>query len=238
MRDSYAHAYPHEPIKQLFDHIYWVHGSIKMGPCMYMNRNMVIVKDEDSVYLINPIRLNCQEEQKLLAMGSIKAIIRLGDFHGLDDQYYLDRYKCQLWCQPGQVTYPVEQPDFVIEDGICPPFGGAEFFIFSKAKFPEAALYFRDKKLLITTDSVQYWEDWQHMNGLGKVVLWCMGFRVGLFIGKPWLKRVSPDGGSLKSDFDSLLELDFEHLLAAHGKPLSYRTKEQLREIIARQFEE
>jgi len=35
-----------------------------------------------------------------------------------------------------------------------------------------------------------------------------------------WLKAMQPRAGSLKADFDRLLELRFERLLAAHGGPL------------------
>ena len=61
MKKKYAPAYKHESISKLFEDVYWVHGSIRMAPAMYMNRNMVIIKEENDIFLINPIRLNKQE---------------------------------------------------------------------------------------------------------------------------------------------------------------------------------
>ena len=232
MNNQYAPAYRHEPIKRLLENVYWVHGSVKMAPFMYMNRNMVIIKEASELYLINPIRLNEKEEHKLSALGKIKAIIRLGDFHGLDDQYYVDNFDCEFWCQPKQTTYSLPKADHIITNNVKPPFENAEFFIFSKALCPESALFLRDKKLLITTDSIQYWTDWQHMTRTGKALLWMMGFRTGLFIGKPWLKRVSPKGDSLQEDFNALLQLEFDHLIAAHGKPLFHGAREKVRGLV------
>jgi len=236
MKERYAPAYKHEPIKLLLEGVYWVHGSVKMAPFMYMNRNMMIIKEADELYLINPIRLNEKEEHNLKAMGKIKAIIRLGDFHGLDDQYYVDTFGCEFWCQPKQTTYPLPNANHIITNTIKPPFENAEFFIFSKALHPESAIFLRDKKLLITTDSIQYWTDWQHMSHTGKALLWMMGFRIGLFIGIPWLKRVSPKGESLQEDFNALLALDFDHLIAAHGKPLFHDAKEKVRDLVDKTF--
>jgi hypothetical protein len=199
---------------------------------MYMNRNMVIIKEAGELYLINPIRLNKKEEQNLKALGRIKAIIRLGDFHGVDDRYYVDTFDCEFWCQPKQTIYPLPKADHIITTNVKPPFKNAEFFIFSKALCPESALFLRDKKLLITTDSIQYWTDWQHMTRTGKALLWMMGFRTGLFIGKPWLKRVSPKGESLQEDFNALLELNFDHLIAAHGKPLFHGAREKVKSLV------
>ena len=191
MKRKYAPAYKHGKISELFENVYWVHGSVKMAPAMYMNRNMVIIREKDNLFLINPIRLNEEGENHLKKLGKVKAIIRLGDFHGLDDQYYVDTFGCEFWCQSGQKTYTYPKPSNTITADIKPPFDDADFFIFSKALCPEAALYLKDKQLLITTDSVQNWTDWQYMSPMGKLLLWLMGFRIGLFIGKPWLKQVT-----------------------------------------------
>lgn len=236
MKNQYAPAYKHGPITLLLDGVFWVHGSIKMAPTMYMNRNMVIIKEANELYLVNPIRLNTNEEYKLKALGKIKAIIRLGDFHGIDDQYYVDHFNCEFWCQPKQESYPKPKADYTITNNVKPPFKNAEFFIFSKALYPEAALLLQNKKLLITTDSIQYWTDWKNMTSTGKALLWLMGFRTGLFIGKPWLKRVSPRNESLQEDFENLLKLDFDHLIAAHGKPLLYNAKEKVEALVNKVF--
>ncbi len=236
-KKQYAPAYKHQPIERLFENVYWVHGSVKMAPGMTTNRNMVVLKNLNDLFLINPIRLNKEEENKLKALGNIKAIYRLGDFHGLDDQYYIDTFSCEFFCQEGQTTYPKQKADHFITSESKAPIENAEFFIFSKALFPEAALLLRDQKLLITTDSIQNWTDWSFTTLPAKILLFCMGFKTKLLIGKPWLKRVTPKNQSMLEDFESLLKLDFENLIAAHGKPLLGEARTRLNEIVKTEFQ-
>ncbi len=238
MKKNYAPAYEHQPIERMFENVYWVHGSIKMAPGMTINRNMVILKNGSNLFLINPLRLNEKEEKKLKALGNIKAIYRLGDFHGIDDQYYIDTCSCDFFCQAGQSTYPNQKPDGVITQDLETPIDNAEFFIFSNALFPEAALLLRDHKLLITTDSIQNWTDWSYTNLPAKILLFFMGFRIKLLIGKPWLKRVTAKNKNMQEDFENLLKLDFDNLIAAHGTPLLGGAHERLKKIVKAEFQQ
>ncbi|MDZ4299024.1 MAG: hypothetical protein U0998_03850 [Moraxellaceae bacterium] len=229
-------AYPHEEIQQLYPGVFWVHGSIKMGPGMRMNRNMVILQNNTDLTLINPVRLDEEGLVALDLLGAVKRVIRLGDFHGLDDAFYIDRYGCEFWAQAGQQTYKTPAPTTVISANTESPFPNAEFFIFETARYPEAALLLKDHKLLITTDSVQYHADWSYFSGFTKAAFKLLGFKLGMNIGPPWLKRVTPKGASLKADFHRLLSLDFDSIIAAHGAHLTSGAKEALRVEVNRTF--
>jgi hypothetical protein len=233
----YPPSFPHDPIVEIFNNVYLVHGSIRIGPGMHMNRNMVILKEGNDLTLINPVRISEEELRNLEALGSVRHVMRLGDFHGLDDQFYVDRYQAKFWCQPGQNTYKKPLPSNVISPSATPPVSKALFFVFETAKFPEAALLFTEHKLLITTDSIQYWSDWSYTSTFTKFVLWLMGFRLSLLIGGPWLKRVTPKDASLLPDFERLLTLDFEHIVAAHGQLLRDKAKPMLKATIAKTFQ-
>src|SRR5690606_12709067 len=126
--------------------------------------------------------------------------------------------------------------DTVIDSYAVPPFPDAAFFIFETATFPEAALFLKAHKLLITTDSVQYWDDWRYTSLFTKLVLRLMGLRASASVGAPWLKRVTPRRGSLLSDFEKLMALDFEHLVAAHGTLLRDDAKPMLKAVMAATF--
>lgn len=204
---------------------------------MTMNRNMIILKQGNALTLINPVRLNNQEETKLCGLGKVVKVLRLGDFHGLDDQYYIDRFDAEFWCQEGQSTYKVPKPDIIIEEGTPSPIDNSEFFIFSTAKFAEAALLLKDHNLLITTDSIQNLTNWSYTTFLTKIVLRLMGFKKELLIGKPWIKRVTPKGESMRADFERLLELDFDHIIAAHGTLLRNNAKSALQQVVANTFD-
>ena len=236
--NRYPQPTAHDPIEMLFENVYWVHGSVRVGPGMIMNRNMLIVKSAKQLTLINPVRLNNEEEKKLLALGDITVVMRLGDFHGLDDQYYVDKFNAQFWCQQGQSTYKTPVADTIISEGTQPNIPNSQFFIFSSAIYPEAALLLKDCGLLITTDSIQYLSDWSYTTAFTKLMLKLMGFKLGLIIGKPWIKRVTPKGGSLLNDFEALLKLDFKHIVAAHGTPLKNSAKEQLQHTVGKTFKQ
>jgi hypothetical protein len=224
----YPPSYPHDEIKNLYPGVYLLHGSIKMGPGMKMNRNMVILKNGEELTLINPVRMNDEGLSSLDNLGKVKNILRMGDFHGLDDPFYLDRYKCEFWAQDGQDTYKHPQPTKLISAHTESPYPNSDFFVFESANYPEAALLLKDYKLLITTDSVQYHSDWSYFTWFTKFVFKLLGFKIGINIGLPWIKRVTPKGSSMKSDFDNLLALDFDSIIAAHGLHLKSGAKKEL----------
>lgn len=232
----YSPAYPHGPIKILCPGVFLLHGSIKMGPGMRMNRNMVILQHGSEVILINPVRMSEEGLAALDLLGVVSKIIRLGDFHGLDDEFYLHRYKCEFWAQSGQVTYKSPCPAREINSSSADPVAGSEFFIFESAQYPEAALLIKERKLLITTDSIQYYSDWSYFSWFTKLVFRLLGFKIGLNIGGPWLRRVTPKGKTLKGDFERLLALDFDAIVAAHGTFIKSGAKELLRDEVRRTF--
>ena len=232
----YPSAYPHDPISSLFDDVFLVHGSIRIGPGMRMNRNMLIVRSGDELTLINPVRLNDAALSQLDALGNVRHVMRLGDFHGLDDRFYVDRYQAEIWCQARPQTYKEPVANHVISATATAPMPNAQFFVYEAARFPEACLLLKDRQLLITTDSIQYWADWSYTTFLTRCALRLMGFKLTLLIGGPWLKRVTPQGGSLRPDFERLLALDFKHVVGAHGRLLRDAAKPMLESAIAKSF--
>lgn len=232
----YAPAYPHDEIKTLYPDIYLLHGSIRMGPGMRMNRNMIILKNERELTLINPVRMNDAGLEELDKLGNVKHIIRLGDFHGLDDVFYLDRYQCEFWAQQGQSTYKTPTPTRLISSDAESPYPNSRFFTFESATYPEAALLINDHRLIIMADSIQYHADWSYFSWFTKLVFKAMGFKVGMNIGLPWLKRVTPKGKTMKHDFEELLNLEFDTLIAAHGLLSKENTKALLKLEIDRIF--
>ncbi|MFZ3185953.1 MAG: hypothetical protein WA173_17640 [Pseudomonas sp.] len=225
----YPPAYPHDQIQNLYPGVFLLHGSIKMGPGMRMNRNMVILQSGQELILINPVRMNEEGLAALDLLGKVSKIIRLGDFHGLDDEFYLNRYKCEFWAQQGQETYKSPSPTKIINSSTTGPIDNSEFFVFESAIFPEAALLIKEHKLLITTDSIQYHSVWSYFSWFTKFAFKLLGFKKGLNIGPPWLKRVTPKGKTLKKDFEALLTLDFEAIIAAHGALTKNGAKELLK---------
>lgn len=233
---KYADVTPQDFLKEIFPNVYLLRGSIKIDPLLQMNRNMIVVRNGTELTIVNAVRLNNKNLEILDELGTVKNIIRLGDFHGLDDQFYIDKYKADFWSQENHDNYSNLTPNKVINKTVKSPIPKSLFFVFESAKFPEAVLFLQESKLLITTDSIQYWDDWNHISFLSKFILSLMGFRLDLFIGGPWLKKASIQKESLKYDFENLLDLDFTSLVAAHGNVLKHSAKIKLEKVIFETF--
>lgn len=234
--NKYAAATAQDPIIEIFPHVYLLRGSIKIAPLLQMNRNMIIVKQEQDLTLINAVRLNNEGLKQLADLGTVKHLIRLGDFHGLDDQFYIDQFQPTFWSQAKHILYPMLKPNNIIDQNSISPIENSQFFIFESAQHPEAVLLLKDHQLLITTDSIQYWNDWKYMTLLSKFFLYLIGFRLKLFIGATWLREVSTHKNSLEADFEQLLQLDFKHVIAAHGNVLKNTAKEDLNKVVELTF--
>jgi len=219
MGTAYVQAFPHDPIERLFDDVYWVHGSFKVAPGIGINRNMVVLRHDGDLTLLNPLRLDDEGERALGELGDVKHIVRIGYFHGCDDPYYVDRHGAKLWAQQGSDLFPDgPKPDEILQRGGAFPVPDSEVFLFHDTNKPECAILHRPNGgLLVTCDAVQHHVDMSNCTFLARGVLRVMGFMRPMNIGPPWRKRMTPQGGSLKADFDRLLELDFDHAVGAHG---------------------
>jgi len=211
---------PHDPIEKLFPDIYMVQGSIKMGPIRF-NRNMVIVKNNGQLTLINPVRLNPEEEIRLLELGKIKHVLRQGTIHGLDDAYYVQKFSAEFWSLAGSEENhpkPVTDTSHLIGVDCALPFDDAELIVFNGTKLPESALLLQQHGgILVTCDCVQSWRNWNQCNLIARLMMPLLGFGIRTLVGRPWLKRMTPEGGSLESEFKRLLQWEFNHMIGAHG---------------------
>ena len=215
---EYPSASPHDEIEELLPNLYLVQGSIIMGPGVCFNRNMMIVRRGDDLTLVSPVRLSETEEAKLELLGKVTNIVRIGNFHGVDDRYYVDKYSARFWCQSGSNAFQQPRPDHLLVEGSPLPIDDAQLFVFRKTKSPECALLLpQDGGVLITCDSLQHWVDNNYCNLRAKIMMPILGFRKGTIIGPPWRKFMTPDGDSLEEDFRRLLGLEFRHHIGAHG---------------------
>jgi hypothetical protein len=215
---AYAPVYPHGNVEEIGNDIYIVRGSIKMNPVIRITRNMVVVRHEGELTLIDPIRVNATGENQLAALGKIKHIVRLGAFHGIDDPYYVDHFKAKLWSQPGGKTYREPPIDNELTDTTELPIPNAELMFFNGTNEPECAILIKDGDgLLVTCDAIQNYGDYSYNNFPAKILLPILGISKTTVVGPVWLKVMTPEGGNLKSEFKRLLEFKFDRLVAAHG---------------------
>ncbi|MFO0572063.1 MAG: hypothetical protein U0263_40950 [Polyangiaceae bacterium] len=214
-------AEPHGPIQEFGADLFWVRGSVKMGPAVRIPRNMFIVRSGDELTLISAVRLSPEGETELERLGRVRNVVKLGFFHGMDDAYTVERFGAAYWSLPGGSRPKEPKPDRELTPSSL-PFEDAELFAFEKTRKKEAAILLkREGGVLLTCDSVQSWPDTSGCSPVAKLVTHFMGFtKRPAQIGPPWRKGMTPPGGSLRGDFERLAALDFKHLIGAHGAPL------------------
>jgi len=233
----YPPAYPHDPVEEIATDLFMVRGSIRMNALMRITRNMAIIRHQGELSLVNPIRLDEEGERQLLALGDIKRILRLGSMHGLDDPYYVERYRAELWAQGESEIYPEPKIEQRLAADRPLPFPDTELFAFESAKQPESALLIRrDPGILLTCDAIQHYSDYRHNTVLARLVMPFIGFPKTTIVGPIWLKMMTPEGGSLKRDFENLLTLDFDRLLSAHGSLLNAGAKDSVAVAVRKAF--
>jgi hypothetical protein len=225
-------ATPHDDLVRVFDDVWTLKGSVDFKPLVRLQRNMVVLRSGSELTLINAIRLDDAGLEKLDALGTVAHVVKIG-VHGMDDAFYLDRNGAQHWVAPGMDT-PGEAR-LLAETDL--PHPDLSLFVFEHTKNPEAALlHSGDGGLLITCDSVQHWEPSDLMSTAAKLVTSVMGFKHPAQIGPPWRKVMTPDGGTLRPDFDRLVALPFVHLVGAHGGLCRDEAKARLQDTITRVY--
>ena len=228
---------PHDPAVEVFPNVFLVRGSLQMNPLTRINRNMVILRNGTDLSILNSVRLSESGERELESLGTVRHVLRLGYFHGCDDRYYVERFGAEFWAPAKSRAEPGPTPSRIIEDAGDLPFPGARSVLFAESKYPEATIFLeQDNGILLTCDCLQYYTDRRFNSLLARLILPLMGFPLRMLIGPMWLKAMTPENGSLLPDFERILQLNFEHLIPAHGSVRNGSAKKAVSEAIGHAF--
>lgn len=234
---SFPRVRPHDPIEQIGDDVFMARGSVNLNPVIRFTRNMAIIRHQGALTLVNPIRLSEAELGRLDALGKVEHVMRTSPFHGQDDPFYMDRYSARFWAQPGGTTYTEPPIDEVLGEGATLPFPGAELFCFRGTEQPESALFLTaGKGLYLSADAVQHYGDYSNCNFLARLLLPRIGFPKTTLVGPFWMKLMTPSGGSLRAEFDRLLEYRFDAMLSTHGTLLRINAHNAVKDAVARAY--
>lgn len=220
-------AFEHGDIVELFDDVFSVTGSVSLpGPLpMRFSRNMTILRQDGELTLINTVRLNPQGLAELGQLGDVKTVIRVAAFHGMDDPFYKERYDATVLSIDapyltgfGTGAKPYFTPDQIIDSSTELPIEGLHLHLIESSSPIEGLLRLdRDGGILIVGDSLQNWAKPDRFFSLpARLMMRLMGFIKPHNIGPGWIKAAKPDPAELRS----LLDLEFDHLLPAHGTPV------------------
>jgi hypothetical protein len=237
---SYPQVTPHDPPLQLAEHLFVVYGCVQPSPIARFSRNMVIVRQQNQLTLINPVRMSEEGLSQLEALGEVTHVLRLGPMHGMDDPFYIDRYKADFWAFPGGKTYTQPAIDHELADGVALPFSNAKLFVFKHMTQTEGAVLLeRSPGILVTCDAIQSYATpphSPHTNFLARLLMPLIGFPHKTLIGPMWMKLLVADREGMKTEFERLLQLDFDQLISAHGTFLASNAHTEVQRAFDKMF--
>jgi len=230
MSNSFPPATAHGEIREIFEDVFFVTGSVLMVPGMQLSRNMIILREGDELTLVSTVRLDEEGLKSLDALGQVKNIVKLGAYHlgahnGLDDPFYVDRYSAKLWALEGMAHNAGFQTTNLLRTGEEMPVRDASLFVYESSKMPEGMLLLeKNNGILIAADSLQNWAKTdEYFSELAATRLTQAGFIKPANIGPEWLRTCQPQ----PADFAKVLQLEFAHLLPSHGSPILKEAKAQ-----------
>lgn len=221
----------HGELVQVFDDVFTVSGAMRMdleSGTRRFSRNMVILREGDSLTLVNTMRLGEEGLRALDRLGSVRHIVKLGAFHGRDDAFYVDRYPdAQMWAPPGMPHgRGVETQRELLWES---PTKDSAAVVFESPGSVEALLVVaREGGIVLSCDALQNWNgpDEYFDSRTAELMAPMLG---RMRFGPGWLNKGKPT----KADFRTLADLEFRHLLPAHGRVLLDDAQSALRERLA-----
>lgn len=234
---QYRDAMPHGHITQVFPDVFFVTGSMSnefFGSMWQFSRNMTVVREGDKLTIINSVRLDDKGLAELDALGKVVNVVRIGDMHGVDDPFYVNRYGATYWALPGMTPHGDLKANKTLVPGGEMPFSNCSLFVFETSKRPESILRLdREGGIMIACDSLQNWvepdefclkDTVEKMSG--------MGFFTAANLGPAWMHVCAPQA----EDFKRLKQIPFKHALCGHGVPLLNTAQQAYHETFARVF--
>ena len=214
---------PHGELREVFPDVFVVTGSITVKPLRF-SRNMTVVRQGEGLVLVNTVRLNDAGLAALDALGEVRHILRIGGWHGTDDEFYKDRYGCPVTMVKGQRYFDGSsaekgstyfEADHQIDANSELPIDGASLYIINTVP-PEAILRIpAGGGTLIAADALMHWPRADnYFSFLGRIGMKLGGMLKPFSMMPPWIQKYRPDPAELAG----VLDLGFDNVLPGHGE--------------------
>lgn len=221
---QFVPALPHGPIVQVADAVYAVRGAFQMGPGMRIDRTMTILRAPDGLVIMNPIRLSEDGEVELASLGAVAHLVKLSDAHGVDEPYYVHRYRPAFWALPGAKTNGVAPSRVLGPPGPSSggPIPGGTVIPLEGGGPVEAAYHVPlGGGTLVTCDAVQNCAKTEYASFVGRLMTPLLGFRGGVVVPPMWRKHLKLSGPALRAALAPMTERPFANLITGHGPPVA-----------------
>jgi hypothetical protein len=214
---DFAPALLHGPITRVADGVHIVRGTFRMGPGVAIGRTMTILEASDGLVVLNAIRLSEAGQAALDALGKVKHLVKLSDSHGVDEPFYAQQHRPEVWTLPNaNVGTSVTRtrtlgPDGPIAGGVVIDFPGTSGWSECGYLVPTGG------GTLVACDALQNHSDFEGTSFLGRVITPLMGFKGGLIVAPMWRKYQKVAGAQVRKAFEPLRDRPFQNLVTGHG---------------------
>jgi hypothetical protein len=234
---AFPEAMPHGEIQEVFKDVFFVPGTMKnefFCSMWQFSRNMTVVREDGKLTILNSVRLNDEGLAALDRLGKVVNVVRLGDMHGMDDPFYIDRYKATFWALPDMKMQEGLKIDKELKEGGEMPFRDATLFVFTTVKRPECIIRLdREGGIMIACDSLQNWVEPDQFFADDTVeTMKKMNFFRTANPGPAWMFESQPAA----ADFIRLKDIPFEHALCGHGYPLINNAQKEFQKTFHEYF--
>jgi len=211
--------------------VHIVRGSFQMGPAMRIGRTMTIVVQPDGLVILNAVRLCAEGEQELDRLGKVKHLVKLSDSHGIDEPYYVDRYRPEVWALPSAKLEGIVATQAL---GPATPMPGSTVLHFPGASgWQECALWLpHGGGTLVACDALQNHADREGASFVGRVMTSLLGFKGGVIVAPMWRKYQKVSGEGVRTAMAQIAARDFQNLATGHGPAVVGRASELVRSAI------
>lgn len=221
----------HGKIQQVFDDVFFLTGTMKnefFGSMWQFSRNMTIVREDGLLTIFNSVKLDDEGLKALDDLGKVINVVRVGDMHGIDDAFYVERYKANFWALPDMSIEAPLKIDKPLAVGGEMPIKDASLFVFETVKRPECIVRLdREGGIMIACDSLQNWvAPDEFFDETTVETMTGMNFFQSANLGPAWMHESQPQ----PEDFIRLKEINFNHALCGHGEPLLHNAQEAFHE--------
>ena len=213
-------ALAHGPLTKIADGVHVVRGTFRMGPGMTIGRTMTVLVAGDGLVVLNAVRLSEAGSAELDALGKVKHLVKLSDSHGIDEPYYADRYRPEVWTLSKAKLERLASTRTLGPDG--PVSGGTVVDYAGTAGWREAAYHVPlGGGTLVTCDAIQNCADTEGASFGGRLMASMMGFKGGVIVPSMWRRFQKLSGPRVRETLAGLEALEFASLVSGHGPAIT-----------------
>ncbi|WP_144395004.1 hypothetical protein [Pleionea sediminis] len=242
----FSTAFPHGRLREVFNGIWFVEGGWDMPVPLKprISRSMTVIRhDDNSLTLVNSLRLSEAGLKELDKLGRVERVIRLASMHGADDAFFRERYNAKVFALKGTRyirgltadTDDIEsyfEPDEWFDEKTGLPIPDSCVWVMNSPKLKEACVLLqRDGGILLAGDMLHNTPvPSPYTNRIAKIGMRLFGLAKSCNIGVGWWMMTKPSGSELLD----LLSLPFQHVLPIHGEPVIGDAKAKYQPAIER----